>query len=182
MIKKFLLPCAVFTLLFTNEIYSQNSLKEITDISLSPVSTFEKQCSRCHGYEGKDYGKDFSELTDKKLKNYVEDMMFGPAFLSPTIVELDAMFAYNKSIQNKKPFASVVNAKSFLEGKEKELKINITQGAELSIDKNKGIEIEKGEEVWKLSYDSGKVNKLKITVTRNGISSSLIFPDKLWSE
>ena len=180
MIKKIFLLVIVFTV--SGKIYSQNSLKEVSDISLSPIMTFEKQCSRCHGYEGKDYGEDFAELTDEKLKNFVEDMMFGPAFLNPTNVELKAMSAYNKAIQNKKPFAVAVNAKSFLGGKEKELKINATSGAELSIDNNKEIKIKKTEEVWTLSYDFEKVNKLRIIISKNGVSSSMIFPDALWSK
>lgn len=182
MIMKLLLFFAPLVLLISEKIYSQNSLREISDISISPVDTFEKYCSRCHGYEGADYEKEFEELTEEKLKNFVEDMMFGPAALNPTVMEIEAMTAYNKSIQYKKPFAAVLNSKSFLEGKEKNLVINFSPGSEISINEKEKIKIEKEEKIWKLFYNYEKISKLKIIVKRNGVTSSFIFPDELWCE
>ena len=175
-----LLLFIMLVLMLWDNIYSQNSLKEISDISLSPVDAFEKYCARCHGYEGADYEKEFEELTEEKLKTFVEDMMFGPASLNPTGIEIEAMTTCNKSIQNKKPSAAALNSKSFLEGKDRNLIINISPGSEIYVSEKEKIKIEKEEKIWKLFYNYEKISKLKIIVKRNSVISSFIFPDELW--
>ncbi len=118
-------------LIFSYSLFAQSEIKKIENISLSPVPAFQENCSRCHGDEGSAYGKNFGNLSEDSLKMVVEDMMFGPGALNPDDAEIDAMVSYNKSLKQNKPFASVINSKSFLDGKDKSLKISASPKAEI---------------------------------------------------
>jgi hypothetical protein len=73
-------------------------------LELSPISTFEEKCSRCHGSQGSFYGEAFASLEESKLKQTVKEMMEGPAFLQPTEMEIAAMVDYHKALSRKMPF------------------------------------------------------------------------------
>jgi len=162
-------------------IYSQSDLNQIVDLSRSPINTFKESCSRCHGTEGSAYGKGFAEMRDDSLKEIISMMMNGPAQLKPGQVDVDAMVAYNKSIRSKKPFAVALNSKSFFEEKTDNLLVSISAETKLSI-KDKEVKVEETENGYRLFYDPKKIKNLKITLTRDNISASFNFPEKLWSE
>ena len=167
--------------IFPLKIYSQSDLNKIVDLSNSPINTFKESCSRCHGTEGSAYGKGFAVMSDDSLKEIISMMMRGPAQLTPKQNDIDAMADYNKSIRSKKPFAIVINAKSFLDGREDNLLVSLSPKAKLSVnDKQVKIEVEKNN--YKLFYDSKKIKELKIIVTRDNNSSVINFPKELWSE
>jgi hypothetical protein len=152
------------------------------DISKSPVFTFRKYCSRCHGDEGKAYGKDFANMKDNELKKLIEDMMFGPASLTPKEIEIEAMTAYHKSLKDKKPFAVALNSKSFLNGKENSLIISASPESKIKTHPENNVKIVQGEDNWKIFYDPTMIKKIEIIVTKNNVSSAFSFPDKLWTE
>jgi hypothetical protein len=166
---------------FAYGVYFVSGSKKRSDISLSPVSAFRDYCTRCHGEEGGAYGKNFGNLSDDSLRMVVEDMMFGPAGLNPDKIEIEAMVAYNKSLKKDKPFAAVMNLKSFLEGKDKNLMIDASPVSDLKTDNTK-VGIRKNKEIWELSFDPAKIRKVKITVTRRGSSAFLNYPDELWTK
>jgi hypothetical protein len=180
MIKKILKLLVYSLIIFSYSSIAQTGIKKIEDISLSPVPTFQDNCSRCHGDEGSAYGKGFGNLRDDSLEQVVEDMMFGPGALDPDTTEIKAMVSYNKSIKGNKPFASVINSKSFLDGKDKSLKISVSPKAEIKLDNNK-VKVVSTNGIWSLSYNPKKNKEIKITVTRNKNSSVLNFPDELWT-
>ena len=64
--------------------------------------TFERKCTRCHGKEGRAFGKNFAKMEKKELRNLTEDMMFGPARLKPTESEIKAMIEYLISLNSNK--------------------------------------------------------------------------------
>lgn len=163
-----------------DNIYIQLPPDEIADISIAPVLTFRESCSSCHGEEGKYYSPILVKMKDNEIKKRVEEMMFDNAFLNPNKIEIEAMYAYVKSIKEKKPYASVINSKSFLEGKDKSLRIDVSPNTKISADSK--IKIEKEKNIWKLSYDSKKIKQLKITLTQNDVSSSFVFPEEIWSK
>ncbi len=167
-------------IIFSSSLFAQSGIEKIEDISLLPVPTFQENCSRCHGDEGSAYGKNFGNLKEDSLKLVVEDMMFGPGALNPDSEEIDAMVSYNKSIKNNKPFASIINSKSFLDGKDKSLKISASPKAEIKVN-NDDVKIISVDGIWNLNYDLEKIKELKITVTRNKNSSTLNFPEELWT-
>lgn len=161
--------------------YPQSRLNKIRDISIAPVSAFHDYCARCHGEEGSTYGKNFAHLREDSLKEVVEDMMFGPAELTPDSLEIEAMAAYNNSLKNTKPFAVVLNAASFIAGKEKNLKVEISPESTLeTADDN--IKISKNNNICELTYGPAKIKELVITVKKNKTSSSLKFPDEMWTK
>ena len=177
---KLLLKGGLALIIFFSNAYSQSQINKIVDISISPVSAFKEYCSRCHGEEGSSYGKGFGNLKDDSLKMVTEDMMFGPAGLNPDETEIEAMVSYNKSLKNNKPFATVLNAKSFLNGKDKCLEIETSPGAKLETNNN-DIKINESRNVWKLSYDQNKISKVEIIVKRKNTSSMFTFPAELWT-
>lgn len=73
-------------------------------LELSPISTFEEKCSRCHGSQGSFYGEAFANLETEALNQTIKEMMEGPAFLQPTEREIAAMIDYHKALAAKKPF------------------------------------------------------------------------------
>ncbi|MFP4581521.1 MAG: c-type cytochrome [Candidatus Sumerlaeia bacterium] len=76
-------------------------------LKLSPVTTFEDACARCHGPQGSFYGEEFAKLEKEELRPTVKEMMEGPAFLKPTKAEVDAMTAYHRALEKKEPFICV---------------------------------------------------------------------------
>ena len=167
--------------LFSSCIYSQSQIRKITDISISPVSAFKDFCSRCHGDEGSSYGKGFGDLKDDSLRTVTEDMMFGPAGLNPDSTEIEAMVSYNKSLKSNKPFAIVLNSKSFLDGRDNILKIETSPGTKLETNNN-GIKVAGSNNEWTLSYDHNKISEVEIIVKRKEASSSFSFPTELWTQ
>ena len=147
-------------IIFSSSLFAQSGIEKIEDISLSPVPTFQENCSRCHGDEGSAYGKDFGNLRDDSLKQVVEDMMFGPGALNPDSTEIKAMVSYNKSIKDNKPFASIINSKSFLDGKDKSLKISASPKAEIKVN-NDDIKIVSADGIWNLNYDPKKIKGIE---------------------
>jgi len=161
--------------------YAQTSADSVADISLSPFQDFQDHCSNCHGNEGSDYDKSFKTLSDKKLRDEVEGMMFGPAFLTPTKEEIKAMVAYNKAIQKNVPFAIITNAQSFSQGKDDTLRISASSGSRLSFNNQKGLRIIQQNNEWKVVLDSKNIGSLLITVSRNNSSAAFEYPAELWS-
>jgi len=180
-VKKILFGFLLFVISFTPFIYAQSDLDKIIDLSSSPINTFKESCSRCHGNEGSAYGKGFAEMSDDSLKEIVFMMMKGPAQLTPGQADIEAMTGYNKSFRTLKPFAIVMNSKSFLEGKDDDLLVNLSAKAKLSIE-DKKVKTELTGDNCKLFYDQKKIKELKITVTKDNNSSSFVFPKQLWSE
>lgn len=162
-------------------VYPQSKGEKLADISLPPVSTFHEYCARCHGEEGSAYGKGFGNLTDDSLRAVIEDMMFGPAGLNPTGIEIKAMTTYHKFLRDNKPFATVLNSNSFSDRKEKSLMMDVSPGADLETN-DKEIKIQKKRSTWVLTFDPAKTKKVRITITRNGSSSTLDFPEMIWSK
>ena len=178
---KFFFKISAFILLFVSFSSAQTQIQKIADISLAPVSTFKNFCSRCHGDEGSAYGKTFGKLKDDSLRTITEDMMFGPGGLNPSKIEVNVMADYNKSLYDKKPFGTVLNLKSFVDGKEKTLKIESSPGTELTLD-NESIKIEKKNDLWELNFDPSKIKQFKISFIRNGFTSFLKYPDEICTE
>ena len=166
---------------FPLSIYLQSDISKIGDLSKSPIKTFKESCSRCHGSEGSAYGKNFAVMSDDSLKEIISMMMYGPGQLTPGGEDIEAMVAYNKAISSKKPFAIVMNAKSFLDDKEDNLLVDLSPKAKLSVG-DKQVKIETVKNNYKLFYDSKKIKELKIIVTSNNSSSVINFPKELWSE
>ena len=180
MIKQILKFSFCLLIFLSSSLLAQSGIKKIEDISLSPIPTFQENCSRCHGDEGSAYGKGFGNLREDSLEAVVEDMMFGPGALNPVSTEIKAMVSYNKSIKENKPFASVINAKSFLDKKDKTLKISASPKAEIDVNNN-DVKVVLSNGIWNLSYNPKKIIDLKITVSRNKISSTLKFPEQMWT-
>ena len=179
--KKILFGFLFFVISFTLFIYAQSDLNKMVDLSNSPINTFKESCSRCHGTEGSAYGKGFAKMSDDSLKEIVFMMMNGPAQLTPGQTDIEVMTAYNKSLRTQKPFAIVMNSKSFLVGKNDDLLVNLSAKAKLSVD-DKKVKIEITGDSCKLFYDQKKIKELKITVTKDNRSSSFVFPKQLWSD
>jgi cytochrome c553 len=159
----------------------QSNKNGVVNLNLSPVSLFHSNCARCHGEEGVSYGKDFAHITDDSLRNAVNDMMFGPAGVNPDSIEIEAMIAYARSLKDKKPFADFMNLKSFLNRKEDILRVDASPRSVL-ITGNKKVKIKKGANNWELIFNLSKIKKVIFTVTRDGKSAYLRYPDELWSE
>jgi hypothetical protein len=85
-------------------------------LELSPISTFEEKCSRCHGSQGSFYGEAFANLEESKLKQTVKEMMEGPAFLQPTETEIVAMVDYQKALAKKMPFVVIKKVENKTDG------------------------------------------------------------------
>ena len=180
MISRFVVKISLLMIIFYSFSFAQTDINKIENITLSPVPTFKDNCSRCHGDEGSAYGKNFGNLEDDSLKLVVEDMMFGPGALNPDSTEINAMVSYNKSIKEDKPFASVINSKSFLDGKDKSLKISASPKAEIKVN-NSDVKVISANGIWDLNYDSNKIKEIIITITRDKNSSILKFPEMLWT-
>ena len=161
-------------------LFSQTQIESISDISLAPVSTFKNFCSRCHGEEGSSYGKTFGKLKEDSLLTITEDMMFGPGGLNPSKTEVLLMADYNKSLPGRNPFGTILNLNSFLNGKDKYLKIETSPNTELKTD-NEDIIIKKQKDIFELSFDSSKIKSAKISFYRNGKLSSIDFPGEVWT-
>ena len=84
------------------------------------------------------------------------------------------MTAYNKSLLEKKPFAVVLNSKTFMEGKDNTLKIETSPGTDLKANNNE-IKIDKEKNIWLLSYDRDKIKNVDLLISRNNIESRLNF-------
>lgn len=69
-----------------------------------PVKSFEENCARCHGPQGKFYGKGFGRRPYKELRHMVKEMMEGPAFMNPSSREVSAMTAYHHGLSQGDPF------------------------------------------------------------------------------
>ena len=85
-------------------------------LELSPISTFEEKCSRCHGSQGSFYGEAFANLEEEKLKQTVKEMMEGPAFLQPTEMEIVAMADYHRALAKKMPFIVIKKVENKTDG------------------------------------------------------------------
>lgn len=102
------------------------------DISLPPISTFEKACAHCHGRAGALFLRPFHHRGDA-LKVIVEEMMIGPAQLSPSPSDIDAMVSYHQAIVLDKPYVIITNAQSFMAGATSTLRGQVSQGASVRI-------------------------------------------------
>ncbi len=156
----------------------KSRIKVISDISLSPISTFEKSCSGCHGYEGADYSENLRDMGDKVLRSEIEGMMFYNAGLSPDSIDVDAMLTYVISLKNNEPFAIILNSKSFLDGKVSDLEIEISPETKMEI-RDDNIKVVENRNIQELFYDPAKIKKMEVTVKKNGVFSSFDFPDDL---
>lgn len=151
------------------------------DLSLGPVSAFEDACARCHGPQGMFYGKEFAQMGNPALAEVVHEMMIGPGQLRPTEPESDAMTAYHAALRDKTPFAAVVNAKSFLEGKEAILRGERLPGAKVFIRKD-GVSAETKASGVKWSAESPPPRPFEIVLKKGDAELAFPFPDRLWIE
>jgi hypothetical protein len=179
---KKLLICSLYVYIYcTGSIWSQSLSIEISDITLPPVFTFEENCSRCHGHTGSAYGEHFADLKYDSLKNIITDMMIGPAGLSPDSIEIEAMVTYNQFINKHKPFATVINAKSFLDGKTDTLLVETSLNAKLRVN-NQEVKINKGKEFWEIIFPLKSISPVVLTVVKEVQSASIIFPEAIWTK
>jgi hypothetical protein len=74
-----------------------------------PVQSFENHCASCHGPQGSFYGEGFGSKTHADLKHMVEEMMHGPAFLTPEEYEVEAMTAYHHALDAGEPFICITH-------------------------------------------------------------------------
>lgn len=79
----------------------------LVPLSLPPVSTFESACARCHGPEGSFFGPGFANPEHADLAVIVREMMEGPAALSPSDADVEAMVAYHRALAADEPFFCV---------------------------------------------------------------------------
>jgi hypothetical protein len=167
----------LITSLITLHAQTENSV--LKNLSLPPVSTFAEACARCHGDEGKNYGKDFAKLDTEELHHITEDMMYGPAYLEPTKTEIEAMTSYQRAISKDEPFIVITNAASYLEGKDDKLKLEISLNAELA--GNENIEIQKGKNEYQYLLKASDKTEIKITAKRGDKTTSITFPQNIYS-
>jgi len=160
-------------------IYGQNENNKPEDLSLSPISTFADACARCHGDEGNNYGKEFAKLDAEELQHVTEDMMYGPAYLDPTEIELKAMTAYQRAISNNEPFIVITNAASYIKGEDNNLKLETSLNTKLEQSEN--IEIQKGEKEFQFIINPNGKTNIEITAIRGDKKTTIIFPQEIYS-
>lgn len=151
--------------------------QEPANLALGPIETFEDACARCHGPEGSFYGEAFASMPDEELHEIVREMMVGPAFLSPSEPEVDAMAAYHRALAAGEPFICVTNAVA--EGDDATLRGEVSPGATLSVDPEGPITREPGEIHWSMPAPAGAV-----TFTASQEQSSAVelpYPALLWT-
>ncbi|KUO59942.1 hypothetical protein APF79_09205 [bacterium BRH_c32] len=91
----------IIIIFYTGVILAQE--KKITPEEFKKAElTFKQKCTRCHGSEGRAFGKNFAKMEKKELRHLTEDMMFGPARLNPTESEIKAMIEYLISLHSDK--------------------------------------------------------------------------------
>jgi mono/diheme cytochrome c family protein len=77
--------------------------------AFAPISYFNTSCASCHGPYGAAYGPAFGRgLSDKSLREKVEEMVFGPSQSSLGPAELDRLTAYHRSMIQRSPFVAIV--------------------------------------------------------------------------
>lgn len=111
---------------------TQGSPAALVDINLPPISTFEQSCSHCHGRAGALFILPFDHQ-GTALKQIVEEMLIGPAQLSPSTADVGAMVIYHEALADNKPFVIITNAKSFKSGVTSTLRGEASQGAAVRI-------------------------------------------------
>lgn len=169
----------IFLLLIPFYLVGQEKKQAVENILLPPVSTFADACARCHGDEGNNYGDEFAKIEREELHKITEDMMYGPAFLQPNEVDIEAMTSYQAAISKDEPFAIVVNAASYLDGEDELLKIETSLNSDIV--ESEDYEVEKGEKDFQYLLKPKDKQEFKITVERNGKTSSFIFPGTILS-
>jgi hypothetical protein len=151
----------------------------IQDLSNPPVSTFKRRCAVCHGSEGASFGQNIGKMNDEVLRSNIEGMMNNEAGLHADSLSIEAMAAYIRTFLGKKPFAAVINARSFMASRDSSLFLDLTPGSTLSI-KRMGVKVEQLENLWRVSYNPSKIRIVKFFVTRSDVASPLVFPEELW--
>lgn len=102
------------------------------DLAAGPIATFAAHCTRCHGPHGSLYPPAFFKMNEAELAQLIDEMMRGPAQLTPAPADVAAMTAHHRALQQKRPFVIVTNAAAFAAGKEGELRGEVTPGATLT--------------------------------------------------
>ena len=108
-----------------------------------PVRSFEKNCARCHGPQGSFYGEAFGQREREDLRYIIEEMMFGPAFLSPSPADVHAMTAYHRALSNGEPFVCITKIDTL----NKTIKGEVIPGNQLFIKQD-------GDKLKKIAVDS----------------------------
>jgi hypothetical protein len=146
-----------------------------------PVSLFADCCSRCHGPSGVFYGESFARLNDAKLQQIVSEMMKGPAGLTPTPVEEEAMLAYNRSLRDKRPFVCIRNGRAVLSARQEMLRGEVTPGATVVIVRVGSLTKATVEgATWTLA--NAPRPPFQVVATSRSRESRFTFPAQQWSE
>lgn len=154
---------------------------DLADLDPGPIVQFEQACSRCHGPQGSFYGEEFGHLEPAALEAMVLQMMEGPAGLSPTRRQLEAMVAYHKALHAASPFVVITNAKAFAAGRDKEIRGEATPETT--------VEIHKGGQVIRAKTDdltwtvpAAPQPPFVVVARRQGRQAAAEFPRQQWSE
>ncbi len=131
---------------------------EPVNLTLPPVATFDRACARCHGPEGSFYGRGFASHPDE-LRQVIDEMMRGPAFLDPTESDVEAMTAYHRALAADEPFVAVTNAADAVAGEP--IEFDASPDADVTV-----------------ARDNGTAT---LTVARDDASVTIHFPRQLWS-
>ncbi len=106
---------------------------DLHPLAYPPISTFEQSCARCHGPQGSFYGEGFAEPDEAELTDVVREMMEGPAFLTPSDADVNAMVAYHRALAADEPFVCVTVYEPATAATSGRLEGEATPGAEVSL-------------------------------------------------
>lgn len=76
-------------------------------IDFAPIDYFDRNCARCHGNYGTNYGPTLAMLPDAKLKQVIDEMASGPGQAPLDELQLERETAYHRSLRDGKPFVAV---------------------------------------------------------------------------
>lgn len=130
-------------------------------LQFPPVATFDEQCARCHGPEGSFYGEAFAHTVEHDLRDMIEQMMRGPAFLDPNETDIAAMAAYHRALAEGEPFVIVTDRERAEKTDLRQISVEASSGAQVTIERKNGTAL--------------------ITATHDGRSTTIRFPDQQWS-
>lgn len=147
-------------------------------LTLAPVSTFEESCANCHGPQGSFYGEAFAQLAEPELREFVHDMMVGPAFLSPTEVEVDAMTAYHRALSAGEPFICISALERAGDGVTVRGECTPDAALRLAAPREQAIAAE-SDGRWQLVLDAPA--PLELQAAREDNSSRLAYPPRQWT-
>jgi len=151
------------------------------DLVAGPVTTFEEACSRCHGPQGAFHGEELASLTDEKLREVVEKMMKGPSQLQPTLEQIEAMAAYQRSLRDRRPFLCVTNGAAFSAGRDIALRGEATPGSAVSLGKGETV-LAASSEQFTWSVQNAPRPPFTVVAVHGETAIQLEYPAHLWSK